>query len=365
MLLRRSALPFLAALLILAACRPIPTGTLLPDAPGGTSAAPFAVDFACTGGQPATVDAPDPFVYRWLDGAYYAFTTSGAFMPSVPVYKSTDLVTWRLAGPDGDNSGCPDGSAMPTLASWTQYGCNWAPSVIDSGNPVAAHRFVMYYTARVNGQGTCPGPGLQCVGIAYSAHADGPYADPYSQPRLCQSSRGGTIDASPFADLGGKRYLLYKSEDSAIWSSELTQYGQVIGAPHVLLTLASGPAWEQPRIEGPTMIRTASGLFLFYSAGNWATDGYKVGVARCDTPLGPCRRVYSTPVLQSRSAMVGPGGETPFTDTGGQWRMAFHAWQSPKVGYTPNPFDPNNGQRSLRLLKLFFDGPGGNPRISS
>ena len=66
----------------------------------------------------------------------------------------------------------------------------------------------------------------------------------------------------------------------------------------------SEPAWELPRIEGPTLWRAPEGLFLFYSAGDWETSGYVVGVARCSAPTGPCTRVYSTPVLASTDRSV-------------------------------------------------------------
>jgi beta-xylosidase len=295
---------------------------------------------------------------RWIDGAYYAFTTAHLFT-SVPVYKSTDLKNWVPAGvDDADPDTCPNAEAMPTLASWVDWGHNWAPSIIDSANPDASKRFVMYYTARDKVSQR------QCVGIAFSSHPDGPYFDPAAAPAICQLSRRGTIDASPFTDLHGDRYLIYKSEDSVIWASTLTNYGQTLGPPRAILSIFGGPSWEAPRIEGPTMARTSTGLYLFYSAGNWATSGYKVGVAKCSSPLTPCKRVYSTPVLESRNAMVGPGGQTPFTDTAGQWHLAFHAWQAPLIGYKPDPYDPNNGQRSLRVLNLTFDGPNGGPRIT-
>jgi hypothetical protein len=107
------------------------------------------------------------------------------------------------------------------------------------------------------------------------------------------------------------------------------------------------------------MLRAPTGvLFLFYSAGNWENASYTVAAARCSGPQGPCRRVYSTAVLKTRSVMAGPGGQTTFIDPTGQRRIAFHAWHSPLVGYGAN------GQRSMRVLRLYFDGPGANPRIS-
>ena len=78
------------------------------------------------------------------------------------------------------------------------------------------------------------------------------------------------------------------------------------------------------------------------------------GVGGCrDTPLGPCRRIYSTPVLPKRGGMLGPGSQTPLQLPDGSWRLAFHAWDN-VVGYD------SGGERTLHLLPLTF--PGGNPQ---
>ena len=81
---------------------------------------------------------------------------------------------------------------------------------------------------------------------------------------------------------------------------------------------------------------------------------YRVGVARCNTPLGPCTRIYSSAVLASRGGMFGPGGETPFQVADGTWRMAFHAWDN-TVGYDAG------GKRSLHILPLTF--PSNRPKV--
>ena len=101
----------------------------------------------------------------------------------------------------------------------------------------------------------------------------------------------------------------------------------------------------------------AGTLFLFYSAYNWFTADYKVAVAKCDSPIGPCNRVYSTPVLASRGAMLGPGGQTPFKDAAGTWQLAFHAWDPADLQATP----VDGSKRSLRILPITF--PGGNPKV--
>jgi hypothetical protein len=48
--------------------------------------------------------------------------------------------------------------------------------------------------------------------------------------------------------------------------------------------------------------------------------------------------------------MAGPGGQTPFQDTSGNWHLLFHAWTAPKIGYA------SGGARSLHILPLDFTG---------
>jgi hypothetical protein len=67
--------------------------------------------------------------------------------------------------------------------------------------------------------------------------------------------------------------------------------------------------------------------------------------------------VYTTPLLASRQTMLGPGGGTPFQNASGSWSFAFHAWESPYVGYDSS----GNGKRSLRILPLVFQN--GLPKI--
>ena len=46
-------------------------------------------------------DAPDPSVIRGEDGAFYAYTTQAYHdveFTTVPILRSTDLVTWELVG---------------------------------------------------------------------------------------------------------------------------------------------------------------------------------------------------------------------------------------------------------------------------
>jgi beta-xylosidase len=262
----------------------------------------------------------------------------------VPVWRSSDLVHWHLAGNDGsDGDPYPDGTAVDpaSFSSWSQYFERWAPSVVQIGG-----QYVMWYAARSKASNR------HCLGVAVATSPDGPFND--AKGPYCRDAEGGVIDPSPFVDTNGKRYLTYKTEDGGgrIYAAELSGDGRTLLREGFLLGNSGG--WESPRIEGPTLWWSPSGIFLFYSAGAWENGSYVVAVAKCSGPLGPCTRVYSTPVLPSRGGARGPGGQTPFVDAAGVQWLAFHSWTSPAVGYP-------GGQRSLHLLHLSF--PGGSPKV--
>jgi hypothetical protein len=215
------------------------------------------------------------------------------------------------------------------------------------GNPPDA-RYVMYYTA--SAIASSPWRGRQCVGIATSASPRGPFVDHSGEPAVCNVAAGGTIDASPYVATDGSLYLTY-ADDISIRAQRLTADGLApAGDEHVLMDDNSGYAWEQPRIEGPSMFTAPNGsIVLFYSAGLFWQSTYSVGAETCDTPLGPCRHIYSTPVLATRGTMFAPGGQTPFQLADGSWELAFHSWSEVA------------GARSLRILPMSF--PNGLPAV--
>jgi len=313
-------------------------------------------------------DAPDPFILSvdptYCDAGsgppaacYYAYSTQVGFILT-QVLRSSDLVHWELGGFDSDGDTWANSDARDRLAPWAKFAGHWAPTVMYSPDSLGP-RFVMWYSAiSISG----PTAGYRCLGVAVATSPSGPFVDTAAAPTYCQTAQGGTIDPSVFVDTDGAAYLTYKTEGigsvpTRSWVSQLTADGLalVAGTERLHLEVSKAPfSWELPIIEGPTLARTPAGLFLFYSAYHWETAYYKIGVARCDAPLGPCRRIYRTPLVDhTRGTMWGPGGQTPFADASGQWHLLFHAWTAPSVGYG------NGGVRTMRLLPMTF--PGGNP----
>jgi beta-xylosidase len=289
-------------------------------------------------------DFADPFILRDGD-AYLAFGTgwNGAH---VQVARSTDLSSWA-PGPD----------ALPKLPKWasTLDGYTWAPTVLPRPGG-----YVLYYTTRAAASG------FQCISLATSTHAEGPYTDSSAAPLVCQvgdESLCGSIDPSPFVDSSGQAYLLWKSDENSascrkpprIWAQRLRDDGLgLVGSVTALLTEDRG--WEGAVIEGPAMIHHDGRYFLFYSANGFESRDYAVGYATCAGPMGPCeKKTLDTPWLKSDGALLGPGGQEFFPGPDGQTWMVYHAWSAPLTTYA------SGGERALRLARVTFDG--GTPRL--
>ena len=172
-------------------------------------------------------DFPDPNILPPTPGTgqtdYYAFATQNF----APADKTVNIQELRSA--DGANwtaSSVTD--ALPDVGAWAKAGDTWAPSVVyDSANT----RYVMYYTAT-----EASSPNDQCIGVATSSSAPGPYS-PAALPVVCQDNSygppviggngGGSIDPDVFTDpQTNLSYLIWKNEGNhlgpgfatSIWS---------------------------------------------------------------------------------------------------------------------------------------------------
>jgi hypothetical protein len=273
------------------------------------------------GGAVYRGDFPDPSVLV-VGGRYYAYSTqSGPF--HIQVITSGDLTKWSA----------PE-EALPVLPSWSRPGYTWAPSVAqDPGGG-----YEMFFAARDRALG------IQCIGRAVSASPLGPFVDPSSQPFLCQEALGGSIDPYVLV-VGGSSYLVWKSDGAngalqQVWSAQLADGDDaLVGQPSLLLS-ATAP-WENGVVEGPAMVVTGNGIFLFFSGNRWSTSAYSIGVVGCDSPLGPCANGLSPQAVSTVSGVSGPGGPTFFTADDGQVVMAFAAWSGAP--------DSASGKRQLYL----------------
>jgi beta-xylosidase len=284
------------------------------------------------------LDFPDPFVLN--DGGTFVAYATNANGPNIQVMSSVDLRTWAFHR-----------DALPSLPAWAVPGKTWAPSVLRTG----AGRYVLFFTAQHRTGG------VPCIGSAAGPTAYGPFSPISKDPIVCQPSRGGSIDPSPFTDAFGRPWLLWKSEGIAgseptrLWSRPMTLDARTFAGPaHHLARQDLG--WEGDIIENPSMIRARGAHFLFYSAGRWQDASYGIGFAICDGPGGPCRKAPHKWV-GSTSAVAGPGGQEIFRGADGSLWMSYHAWDARRVGYAAG------GRRSLRVDRIWFGHADGNPRL--
>jgi hypothetical protein len=359
----RRFVPFVALVLAAAALAAPQPAAAYPGAPWFEPGKPYDQNF------------PDPsVVFDAAAGRYYAFatTTGGAYVPAM---SSTDAGAW-IARDRYPEPACVPGAddpyfndALPCPAPWApdiregRLGKDvWAPGVARIGS--GPRPWVMFYAAR-----TRAGSERFCLSVANASDPLGPYTDSSTAPFHCDTDPNGSIDPQPFVDPAtGVPYLLWKSEGvpgrapTRFWVRQLTADGTAWApgsAPREVLATSQG--WEGNVIESPSMVQHAGRWLLFYSANEWDTADYAIGVAFCDGPLGPCHKSPHNPVVRSEGSMLGPGAPSAFVDAGGVLRLAHHYWRAPHVGYPSDPgcdgTDPrtrqphcaSQGQRRMRV----------------
>ncbi|MFN2615553.1 MAG: family 43 glycosylhydrolase [Thermoleophilaceae bacterium] len=348
---------------------PAPAGSATP----GPAPAP-----AATYRNPVYGSTPDPMAIRGPDGTYYVYSTGSLF----PVARSRDLVSWT-----------PAGTALPSRPSWVVPSGDshpWAPSVLRSSQacPGAASGpcYLLYYVG-LSGQHT---PQTNCVAVATSGTAAGPFTDrgplPATDGGLDQSGRPpgcgddagySNIDPAPFVDSDGKAYL-YVSTDrrcATVTPGGVCPYMpsiSVIPLASDLLHAAGGRTslfegaagtWEQepgfaPTVENPWVVKRGTRYYLFYSGGYYRAP-YGMGYAVGSSPTGPFAKSTGNPVLKEAAGVLSPGGGMVVRGPhGGDW-LLYHG----REGDYAQP-------RKLRIDPLIWrsdgtvgiDGPTSAPR---
>jgi len=282
-------------------------------------------------------DVPDPFILADADRHLLYSTQVG--LHNVPVATSTDLRHWSASG-----------DALPYLPAWATWGRTWAPGVMRHGG-----RYLLYFAAHHQASG------LQCIGVAASATAQGPFTPSGPEPLVCQVQLGGSIDPHPFIARDGSAFLLWKADGNAIGQPS-TLFAQRLAPDGLALTgqpaalLSSDAAWEQPLIENPALVATGTSYTLLYSGGWWESAGYATGYATCDSPLGPCTKAtIDQPLLASAGNQAGPGGASVISGPAGDHWLTYHTWTTGAVGYG------HGGVRSLHFAPLTW--PNGQPVV--
>ncbi|HWG85472.1 MAG TPA: glycoside hydrolase family 43 protein [Deinococcales bacterium] len=280
-----------------------------------------------------TSDFPDPFILR-TPNAYFAFSTNSGGQ-NAPVSRSTNLVNWQFVG-----------DALPVLAEWinTLNASIWAPESIQ-----VKGGYAMYYSGRWSKNG------LMCIGAAFASKPEGPYFDQSSEPFICQEDQGGDIDASPFIDRDGQRYLYWKNDGNCcgmatwIWVQKLSADGRRLEGERRQLIYNSA-AWESNLIEAPNVVLRDGRYYLFYSSGRWDSPWYSVGYAVANNPMGPFRKVtVEGALVESTDVIAGPGGQGIVTDGANKNWFYYHAWESDNTTYPA-------GRRAMYMTPIDWVG---------
>ena len=228
---------------------------------------------------------------------------------------------------------------LPKAPAWSA-GDYWAPELVRWPG-----RMLLFYSAsRVRG--------TPCIGVATAPRPEGPWRD--RGPALCRP--GGTIDADPFTDVDGTRWLLFKrlGAGHGIYAMRFSERRlRAVGHAHRLI--GPGAAWERDVTEGPNLVLRNGAYYLFYAGGHCCRPpcSYAEGVARAPTLLGPYTKAPANPLLTGNAAWKCPGHGTTIDLGPAGLFLLHHAYRTDDV---------LDRRRTSLLTRIDF-GPDGWPVI--
>jgi arabinan endo-1,5-alpha-L-arabinosidase len=265
----------------------------------------------------------DPFVLRTdgPDGPRYVAYGTGTRVGDLvfEVLVSSDLLTWTSVG-----------GALEALPP-EQGSDYWAPEVAEHEG-----RWWMYYSVGVGDAG-------HHLRVAVADSPLGPFRD--CGVDLTPDERFA-IDPSPFRDTDGTWYLFHARDvldgprvGTMLAVDVLETMTSLRGEPRTVLEPTDdwqlyerqreihGGVHDWHTLEGPFVVHHDGRYYCFYSGGSWLTEGYGMGYAVADHPLGPWRE-ESTPVRLIATVpgrVLGPGHACVVQGQGGDV-LVYHAW---------------------------------------
>ncbi len=250
----------------------------------------------------AKVPLADPYII-YIDGTYYAYGTYSA--DGIIVFTSHDLKTWHKQGLALNKK---DTSVPHSF---------WAPEVYRIGN-----EYLMYFT------------GNEHLYVAKSKSPLGPFVQTGSGPMLEEKA----IDPSVFYDKKGKPYITFVrlNDGNNIWVAPLNKDMCSFDKSKMQHCFSVSQDWERDLgrvVEGPCVFRKGKTYYMIYSANDFRSQNYGLGLAISRKPEGPWQKRSDNPFLQRPDTLVGTGHNSFFTDKDGKLRIVFHAHDShTKVG---------------------------------
>lgn len=276
----------------------------------------------------------------------------------------------------------------PDLASWAglqtppsdNNGANvdlWAPDVLYSNGT-----YYQYYAIPVEPDpasgctvSSCQG-GEAIIGLATSTSPYGPWTDsgwvvrswsntstPISGFGFVNTTTYNAIDPQPFVDAGGNWWLTFGSWYDGIHILALDPTTGLPSSTDATLRTAAFRYWgEEGAFIYPCVV---SGMRYYYyfasiNACCSSTSTYRIIVGRSTSPTGPfldrgghdLAQNGGTILLSTHDNIVGPGGQSVFTDTGADGTAS-----QPTLVY--HYYDRNqNGTPTLGINRLGFTSDG-------
>ncbi|MBK1877698.1 family 43 glycosylhydrolase [Pelagicoccus mobilis] len=239
-----------------------------------------------------TGDYPDPSIL--LDGdEYYMVFTTCHYYPSLPIWRSSDLVNWTPV----------------TYAVTENIGSIWAPDLIKHNG-----RYYIYF------------PANKTNWVIWADSIEGPWSDPIDL-------KIGRIDPGHVVGEDGTRWLhmnhghyIQLADDGLSVAGEM-KHGY--------------DGWEFPRewvaegkcLEAPKLMKRGEYYYLTTAQGGTAgpATGHMVVSARSKSPIGPWENSPYNPIIRTQHESEqwwSTGHGTPFEDKDGQWWVVFHGYKN-------------------------------------
>ena len=271
---------------------------------------------------------PDPAIFC-DNGVYYLTGTGNDDNGAFPVYKSTNLSDWESMG-----------NALPlSQANGDRF--FWAPQILKKDG-----RYVLAYCSSIE---TDKGR----KHFMSAAESDKPQGK-FAKSKVLTSDERVEIDPFIFTDDDGSTYIYYsRGNGNGICGRELTQslddkklgYRTLIKNDRPWEGKVMSPLYRELNkdipaksdkfncnkitVEGPTVLKRGGKYVMFYSANDFRSPDYCIGVAVADSPLGEFKKVQDYPIISREiTGFNGSGHGDVFFDKNGEMWYVFHVHHS-------------------------------------
>jgi arabinan endo-1,5-alpha-L-arabinosidase len=227
----------------------------------------------------------DPSIIKAGDW-YYCYSTDASYGnvlpgPGIMMRKSKDLVEWHYIG-QAFNGVPAKGSQYITSKGATPNNGLWAPYIIKVGN-----EYRLYYSLASTGFR------VSCIGVATSAHPEGPWTE-RGIVVTSETTGPGTnaIDPTVTVTSSGEHWMVYGSAWDGLFELQLdpaTGLAKTSGDRGIrVVRRGTTNGMYNGNLEGPEMIYNPGTKFYYlFVAYDWLATKYNVRVYRSASPNGP------------------------------------------------------------------------------